>query len=420
MIAGCSRRMFLGGLAAHGMIGARAEDALDRFMAWAREAAVPFELDDASSIALRVVGNAGVLALGEPAHGAAEPLQVRNALVRALLARGELGAVALETGCVEARAVDTHVLGGPGDTASIVRRSMTWGFGDLAANVDLVRMLREHNRSASRPVRFIGIDVPGGDAEDGLSGAPVALQLPAAALRAMRPAGPMVADLDRLRPLLDPAVFARANPAEQARLEAALNAARRCLDSPVRQVSNGIDLAAARDDVRTAAALLRLAQVWPDPARAGKPGAYQQALALRDAFMADRVTQVARRYPRMLVYAHLGHAMAEPIAGVGATPLNPMGMLLRARLGSDLRIVAITAGLVDPRLASAGSPGSWDAALEGAVAKPCYVDLRRAPKGWVDDEQTFRSNFTSSLRVRPRRAFDGAILIETLTPASRR
>lgn len=419
MTAGCSRRSFLGGLAAHGLIGARGEDATAAFTTWAKRAAVPFALDDATSIAPRLARGAGVLALGEPAHGAAEPLQVRNAIVRALLAQGKLDAVALETGCVEARAIDAHVRGDPGDTAAIVRRSMTWGFGDLAANVELVRTLREHNRLAGRPVRLLGIDVPGGDTEDGLSGAPVALHAPVAALRAMRPADPLATDLDRLQPLLDPAVFARASPVDRARLHAALNAALHDLDVSTRQVPIGIDLTTARDDVRTAAVLLRLARAWPQPARAGEAGAYQPALALRDAFMADRVARAARRYPRLLVYAHLGHAVAEPIASGGVTPLRPMGMLLRARLGSALKIVAITAGSVDPRLANSGNPGSWDVAVERVGAKPCYIDLRHAPRGWLDDKQTVRSNFTSSLRIRPSRAFDDAILIETLTPARR-
>src|SRR5262245_1304912 len=52
--------------------------------------------DDLSPVA-KVVGKARVIALGEPIHGAHEPLAIRNQLIQYLVNQQDFRAIALET-----------------------------------------------------------------------------------------------------------------------------------------------------------------------------------------------------------------------------------------------------------------------------------------------------------------------------------
>jgi hypothetical protein len=74
----------------------------------------------------------------------------------------------LESGLPESRPVQDFVAGGPGDAGQIVRDNLTWGFGALRENEDLVRWIRDYDADSAhrRKVRFYGVDLslggPGG------------------------------------------------------------------------------------------------------------------------------------------------------------------------------------------------------------------------------------------------------------------
>jgi erythromycin esterase len=117
----------------------------------------------------RIIGSARVVALGEPAHGAHEPLAFRNRLFRYLVEDLRFTAMAIESGLPESRGVDEFVAGGPGDaTTRVVHDNLTWGFGALQENVELVQWMREYNADPvdRHKLRFYGIDLslggPGG------------------------------------------------------------------------------------------------------------------------------------------------------------------------------------------------------------------------------------------------------------------
>lgn len=89
------------------------------FIAWARSAASEFrgvELD-ANDSDLRpfcdLVGRAHVVALGEPGHGAHQPLELRNRIFAYLVEHCGFTAIALETSFTESRAVHDYVAGAP-------------------------------------------------------------------------------------------------------------------------------------------------------------------------------------------------------------------------------------------------------------------------------------------------------------------
>ncbi|MCJ2185183.1 erythromycin esterase family protein, partial [Novosphingobium sp. 1949] len=130
--------------------------------------------------------------LGEPGHGAREPLALRNRLLFALARRCGTRAIVLETGFTEARRLDRYVLGEGEDSAArrdaVLASGFTWGFGALAQNRALIRDLRAYNAAhRGDPIHLYGMDLPGGDADDGMAHTGRVLTALAAYLRA--PAG---------------------------------------------------------------------------------------------------------------------------------------------------------------------------------------------------------------------------------------
>ncbi|GAB2689452.1 erythromycin esterase family protein [Nocardia thraciensis] len=104
-----------------------------------------------------------MLALGEPAHPTREPAfgPIRNELFASLAGQG-FRSIALETDRVAALAVDDFVQGGAGTLDAAMSEGFSHGFGDLAANRELVAWMREYNggRPAAERLVFHGFDAP--------------------------------------------------------------------------------------------------------------------------------------------------------------------------------------------------------------------------------------------------------------------
>ncbi|UBU18103.1 erythromycin esterase family protein [Nonomuraea gerenzanensis] len=110
-----------------------------------------------------------VVGLGEATHGSAEFFLARWRLTEFLIEELGFTILAIEASAAAAHAVDDYTAGGPGDP----RRALAGlGFWTLrtAEMLTVLERLRAHNRTAARPVRFVGIDP----------------QNPATALRALR------------------------------------------------------------------------------------------------------------------------------------------------------------------------------------------------------------------------------------------
>lgn len=145
---------------------ASADDAL---LGWVRENGVRLTsvepgtgFDDLASLR-PLLESARVLALGEPLHGAHEPLALRNRLFEDLVEELGFTAIAVETGFTEARAVDDYVLGRRSD-ASVARNVFHWAVPEVwVENQQLIDWMREYNArpSTARPVRFYGVDLSG-------------------------------------------------------------------------------------------------------------------------------------------------------------------------------------------------------------------------------------------------------------------
>ena len=108
-----------------------------------------------------IIGDARVVALGEPALGMHEPGTFRNRLFEDLV--GELGftAIAVESAFPESRRLVDYVAGGPGTAEEMLTGTRTWWHEPLEENLQLVRWMRAHNADSSgkHPVRLYAIDL---------------------------------------------------------------------------------------------------------------------------------------------------------------------------------------------------------------------------------------------------------------------
>ncbi|MEV6669152.1 erythromycin esterase family protein [Streptomyces sp. NPDC051162] len=134
----------------------------DPFADWLREHAVPLTgldpdapLDDLEPLR-EVLGTARVVALGENSHFIQEFARARQRLLRFLVERCGFTVLAFEYGFSEGFALDAWAQGAGTDDG--LARHL-----DAAIPVGLtepLHWLRHHNRTAARPVRFAGVDIP--------------------------------------------------------------------------------------------------------------------------------------------------------------------------------------------------------------------------------------------------------------------
>lgn len=102
-----------------------------------------------------------LLALGEPMHGSEELLQARNAVLEDLVLRGGFRSIAVESDFHAAPLVDEYIRGGDVNLERAMADGLTHEFvHDYEATRELLRWLRETNRTLEVPVRFYGFDGP--------------------------------------------------------------------------------------------------------------------------------------------------------------------------------------------------------------------------------------------------------------------
>lgn len=423
---------------------AAADPGREAFVAWARDKAVA--APDCSPTTSpsdwkgvdAVVGKARLVALGEPAHGAHEPLALRNCLFRHLVEHRGFTAIALESGLSESQRLHDYVAGGPGDGPALVRSSLTWGFGRYAENLELIEWMRRYNLDPAHPrkIGFYGIDLSGGDAEGTWRKARLTLDASLDYLSRTAPA--QSASLrEGLEPFLDRfthAGHAAMTPAERARLRAALANLVRYFDThrPALTAASGAsDYAWSRRNAVLAGQIETYFQASRPPGGGEDLAAEDyRADEARDAAMADNVRWVLEQEGaggRVLVFAHDGHIANAPTQGgiwsVYARPPKAMGQHLKAAFGPAMAIIPILSPADDPRGAGGGRAGELDGALAQTGLDRFALDLRgkadHAVRGWLDRPRSMRVNFDTEAVVTPSQAFDAAIFLRTLSPAQK-
>lgn len=142
-------------------------DTLDE---WIARDAIPFALDDPSSLNAaidRIAASFGdaveLLGLGEGLHGGSDILTLRNRLFERLVDAHGFGAIAVESSFPRGYLVNEYIAGrGPASFEDVQNAGFSHGFGRLEANRALVAWMRDYNADPSHPLklRFYGFDSP--------------------------------------------------------------------------------------------------------------------------------------------------------------------------------------------------------------------------------------------------------------------
>lgn len=415
------------------------------FQAWARSAEIPLSASERSRNEAdlaplgAVLGSARVAALGEPGHGAHQPLAFRNRLFEYLVKHCGFTAIALETSFTEARAIDNYVLGGMGDAARLAQRHLTWGFGRYEENVELIQWMRDYNERTRGPrkLHFYGIDMSGANDDADFTHGEITVQ---AVVRYLRRVAPESSSSIRASIAPQLRLMDRVGYWQMARRhESALETVLGTLQTYVTANAVVLERASSRNDYDWAAQNLVVARQLRDYLRLqAAPESQSSNIGpldyrlddVREAAMAANVLWAVREggpRGRLMVFAHDAHVMnARSRGGIWSVYKEPpimMGAHLRARLGRRLVIVGVLAAHNGPGLPIGHPiPGSVEEALEGLDVPMFALDLRKArghvgASEWLQERRPIRANFDTELDVVPARAFDVIVFIDQVRPA---
>ncbi|QLE75069.1 erythromycin esterase family protein [Streptomyces rectiverticillatus] len=381
-----------------------------------------------------LIGDARVVGVGENSHFIHEFALVRRRLLRFLVERCGFTVLAFEYGFSEAFALDTWVRGAgrDDDLERISGAALPIGVQEP------LRSLRLHNRTAARPVRFAGVDIPaaGGSLLPALH--PVADHLREADPEALPLAETAIGIAGRFAGESAAAAapaWARLDATEQDALTAAL--ARLLIrfraTEPLQVARTGryayevalrrLEAASQADyTVRAMAALFAGTGLTTDASS-------------RETYMAGSVLwHLDRAEPdaRVVLMAHNAHLQKEPAVFDGYPTALPMGQFLHRALGDDYFALGVscvggrTAEMrleesarfgftVDDTVLEAPEQGSIEAAFAEAVPARAIglAGLRSAPRG---DGMPDRTRIQSAYVHTPvADAFDGMLCV----PSSR-
>jgi erythromycin esterase len=371
-----------------------------------------------------------VVAIGEPTHGAEQPLIQRNRLIRILVEQHGFTTVTLESGLAHGRRIDAWIQGGPGDPEVLARNYLNWGFGDFAANVELMRWLRAHNADPrTRKVHFYGADVSGGDMRDSMAGARLALDDLIGYLANAAPdsSAAIRAVLANFAGRFTPEAYATLPEGDRSRLRATLSEATALLKAEqaamvARSSADAHDWALRlAGDCQSLQAMFEL---WPLGAADPIPG-WLALSTVRDRAMADYVKWALARDgkgARVVAFAANGHVAADHLLDqqLASRPNLPpaMGKNLRAELGDAYRVIIMSAQHSGDDLpARKAGPGSIELALAAAGASLFLVDIRSAePRVWWERRQTM-STFRGLSPLIPAKAADAILSLDILSQA---
>jgi erythromycin esterase len=413
----------------------------DAFVLWAKSHAVPLRTvdvsgDDADLRPLQgMVGSARIVALGEAAHGAHEPLALRNRIFKFLVERMGFTAIAIESGITESQRVQEYVLGGDGAARQVVHDDLTWGFGEYEENVALVQWMHDYNADPahSHKIRFYGVDLSAGeDAAFGRARITIDAALSYLARVDTASARGMRAAVEPYLERFSSAGYPTLASAERDRVSSAIDRIIALLESRRAMFvasTSAEDYEWALRNARAARQLDAFFRVAPPPTADGSiPPTLAQAMNVRDSAMAGNLEWVLEREGtegRVMLFAHDAHVMSGTVTGPlwksFAKPVRQMGVHLRKRLGQQLFTIATSSAhnAADLPKAALDSVGI-DASLARMRMPLFLLGLPRptqapAAAAWLAQRRSLRINFDTHVDVVPDSAFDALLYVDTLT-----
>lgn len=325
-----------------------------------------------------------LLALGEPLHGSEEILRARNAAIEDLVRHAGYRSIAVESDLHRAPLVNAYVAGADLDLQRVLDEGFSHPFVHaLDATAELLRTLRDLNRSLDTPVRFYGFDGP---MEMASAPSPRAFLLPVrAALAAVAPGTVGEAELDAL--LGDEARWT----GERAMYEADRGVGRTVDADRLRLLTD--DLCAVLDahapelaerpedwwwlraDAATAVGLLRYHAIMATdtPDRLGRLSAQRDAMMGRNlrAILdreAGRGGTIASAHN-----LHLQRGPSEMRMGPHLVRWFSGGAQAAAHLGDGYRFVAIAVGSAPAHGLAVPAPGTIEGELHRAQSAPAHL-----------------------------------------------
>ncbi|HEY8475097.1 MAG TPA: erythromycin esterase family protein [Natronosporangium sp.] len=371
-----------------------------------------------------------LLALGEPTHGEADLLDLRNELFQYLVEQAGYRTIAIESDCLMGLVVDGYVTTGAGELDEVMVRGLSHGFGDAAGNRELVRWLRSYNqgRPAAEQVHFAGFDGPleitgaasPRQALTGLYG-----YLAARVDPELLPCDPET--LDRLigaddrwpnpAAMMDPGASVGRTP-DAARLRLIADDLVALLDTELPRLaatSAPAELELARLHGRTAIGLLRYHRRMADRS----PGRMASLLAQRAAMMAENLLALADRGPT-LVFAHNAHLQRTKSSlrmGEHRPEWWSAGAIVSNRLGDRYAFLATAIGTIRHRGVDTPPPDTVEGLMYGLPADRSMVDAGRLAARCGDSVAARESPWFGYAGLDPAHlaGIDGLLFIKDLT-----
>ena len=105
-----------------------------------------------------IIGSARIVTLGEATHGSREFFQLKHRLLEFLATEMGFTIFSIEANMPEAYRLNDYVLNGTGDPAQLLRGMYFWTW-DTEEVLDMIRWMREFNKSGKGRVQFTGFDM---------------------------------------------------------------------------------------------------------------------------------------------------------------------------------------------------------------------------------------------------------------------
>jgi erythromycin esterase-like protein len=371
---------------------------------WAAREALPFTLDPPETLYAAVdalvaalPASVELLGLGEALHGGEELLILRNRLFARLVAAHGYRAIAIESSFPKAEVVDAYIGGRGPATYEAAEAGFSHGFGQLAANRELVEWMRQRNHDPSHAaeLRFYGFDMPTGTV--GAAGPRQTLERALAFLSAVDSSSGE-AHRQRIAPLLgeegdwdNPAIFGdRALSPGGSPQSAALRAATEDLISELRARRLELDNEESKGEHAKALRYATMTRQLLSFHAAFARGAGQaELLGIRDALMADNLAFIAGRERgrgKVLVFAHNAHVQRGKMTGlpswrqardVGSFSWWPAGAYMDRLLGERYAVIGTTLGVSAENGIASPEPGTLEAMLIAPSAPARLIPTHR-------------------------------------------
>ncbi len=106
----------------------------------------------------KIVGDARIVSLGEATHGTREFFQLKHRMLEYLATEMGFSIFSIEANMPEAYRLNDYVLNGNGDPAKLLRGMYFWTW-DTEEVLDMIKWMREFNKSGKGRVEFTGFDM---------------------------------------------------------------------------------------------------------------------------------------------------------------------------------------------------------------------------------------------------------------------